>query len=136
MRTEQEILADQTALIEDYRASHAEWSDERLDQHNKALRALKLEMRELYIQGAIVHDFIIEYAQKQGIENPQDLIYASKASENRFEIAVDLFGETIRSRGFDQASAVSNWNNKIWYVSPQQLEKRAQLQALINADQQ
>lgn len=122
MRTEQQILADQSDALDQYRANHADWSDAQMGVHNERMKALRLEMRELFIQGAKVHPFIAEYAKDKEIPDPQSLIYAHKASDTRFEIACDIDGITFRSRGFDQESAVRNWNEGKWYWSTAQIE--------------
>lgn len=122
MRTEQQILADQTEALNEYRANVHDWSEEQVQEHNALMRKLRQEMRVLYIQGAKVHPFIAEYAKDKEIPDPLSLIYAHKASDTRFEIACDIDGITFRSRGFDQESAVRNWNEGKWYWSTAQIE--------------
>lgn len=122
MRTEQQILSDQTEALNEYRANVHDWSEEQIQEHNALMRKLRLEMRDLFVQGAIVHPFIKEYAEEKGITDAQSLLYAHKSSDTRFEIACDIDGITFRARGFDQESAVKNWNAGKWFWSASQIE--------------
>ena len=119
--TEQQNLEAQAALLDDYRANHLEWSNDQLEDHSQKLKALRLELRNIYVEGAIVHPFIKEHAEKSELD-ADSLIYAHKSSPTRFEIACDIDGITFRSRGFDQESAVRNWNEGKWYWSTAQIE--------------
>lgn len=134
MRTELEILADQEKELQYYRKDPTALTPDELAAHNARMKALRDEMRLLYIDGVPVHDFIAEYAEAIGVEDPTDLLYASKSSPSRFEIAVDIDGVTFRARGFDKADALTKWIAKEWYWSPAQIASGKIPEFMLNGE--